>query len=175
MMWNAACDLEPAGYPLGGAPPFHYRWFAAVTFPFCDMRLPQKHHIDSWHHLLTLSFSFQVRWPRTGSAHGALTRWCLRRQHHQEAAMGRYSHLAIEEREDVMCLRRQGGRLRDRPRNRPGQVDGVGGVLRAPGSPRPSAPSAVSACRTTRGSAAPTRIPTDCCGSTSRSAATSAR
>lgn len=55
-----------------------------------------------------LSFSFLVQQCPMGAAHGALIRWCLRRQHRQGAAMGRYSHLTIEERKDVMCLRRQG-------------------------------------------------------------------
>lgn len=58
-----------------------------------------------------LSFSFQAQRPRAGTAHGALIRWCLRRQHHQEATVGRYKHLTIGEREDIMCMRREGRRV----------------------------------------------------------------
>ena len=49
-----------------------------------------------------------------GTAHGALIRWCLRRQHHQEAAMGRYSHLTIEERGGRHVPAQAGGRASPR-------------------------------------------------------------
>lgn len=55
-----------------------------------------------------LEFSELVQRSADRKGHGVLIRWCLRRQHHQEAAMAQYSHPGLSEREDVMVLRHLG-------------------------------------------------------------------
>ncbi len=85
---------------------------------------------------LNLEFSLRVQRPVSWDGPWRALRWCLRQTASEATTMGRYRHLSIEEREEIMCLRREGAGVGGHSaRHQARQVDGVEGAeaKRVPG------------------------------------------
>ena len=86
-----------------------------VPRSICAGRLGERgsKKVQFFAHFDLLEFSFQAQRPVSWDDPWRALRWRLRQTASGATAMGRYGHLSIEEREDIMCLRREGAGVGD--------------------------------------------------------------